>query len=78
MPTAVTSLRQNLVAALLQTKPAQLPWRVLLRNTAAVVLPLVWGIATAHLLPGIAAAVGAVVTMYSDQPGPYRQRLFRL
>ena len=78
MPTAVTSLRQNMVAALLQTKPAQLPWRVLLRNTAAVVLPLVWGIATAHLLPGIAAAVGAVVTMYSDQPGPYRQRLFRL
>ena len=78
MPTAVTSLRQNMVAALLKTKPAQLPWRVLLRNTAAVVLPLVWGIATAHLLPGIAAAVGAVVTMYSDQPGPYRQRLFRL
>ena len=78
MPTAVTSLRQNMVAALLQTKPAQLPWRVLLRNTAAVVLPLIWGIASGQLLPGIAAAVGAVVTMYSDQPGPYRQRLFRL
>ena len=78
MPTAVTSLRQNLVAALLQTKPAQLPWRVLVRNTAAVVLPLIWGIASHQLLPGIAAAVGAVVTMYSDQPGPYRQRLFRL
>ncbi|MGC8517696.1 MAG: FUSC family protein [Steroidobacteraceae bacterium] len=78
MPTAVTSLRQNMVAALLRTKPAQLPWRVLVRNTAAVVLPLVWGIATAHLLPGIAATVGAVVTMYSDQPGPYRQRLLRL
>ncbi len=78
MPSAVTSLRQNILATLLQTKPAQLPWRVLLRNTAAVVLPLAWGIASAQLLAGIAIAVGAVVTMYSDQPGPYRQRLSRL
>jgi uncharacterized membrane protein YccC len=78
MPTAVSSLRRNMVAALLQAKPAQLPWRVLLRNTAAVVLPLIWGIASNQLLPGIAAAVGAVVTMYSDQPGPYRQRLLQL
>ena len=78
MADAVTSLRQSALAALLQTKPAQLPMRVLLRNTAAVVLPLAWGIGTGQLLAGIAAAVGAVTTMYSDQPGPYRQRLARL
>ena len=78
MAQAVTSLRQSALAALLQTKPAQLPLRVLLRNTTAVVLPLAWGIGTGQLLAGIAAAVGAVTTMYSDQPGPYRQRLTRL
>ena len=78
MPQAIASVRENVVSALLKTQRAQLPWRVLLRNTAAVVLPLAWGIGTAHLLAGIAAAVGAVVAMYSDQPGPYRQRLVRL
>ena len=78
MPATVTSLRQSILSTLLQTKPAQLPWRVLLRNTVAVVLPLAWAIATGQLLAGIAIAVGAVVTMYSDQPGPYRQRLARL
>lgn len=78
MPPAVTSLRQSILSSLLQTKPAQLPWRVLLRNTAAVVLPLAWGIGRGEMLTGIAIAIGAVVTMYSDQPGPYRQRLTRL
>lgn len=67
-----------MLAVLLQTKPAQLPWRILLRNVAAVVLPLAWGISYDHVLAGIATAVGAVLTLYSDQPGPYRQRLFRL
>lgn len=78
MPAAGNTLRQNVLTTLLQTKPAQLPWLVLLRNTAAVVLPLAWGIGNGRVLAGIAAAVGAVVTMYSDQPGPYRQRLSRL
>ncbi len=78
MPAAGNTLRQNVLTTLLQTKPAQLPWLVLLRNTAAVVLPLAWGIGSGRVLAGIAAAVGAVVTMYSDQPGPYRQRLSRL
>ncbi len=78
MPAAGNTLRQNVLTTLLQTRPAQLPWLVLLRNTAAVVLPLAWGIGTGRVLAGIAAAIGAVVTMYSDQPGPYRLRLSRL
>jgi uncharacterized membrane protein YccC len=78
MPAAGNIQRQNALATLLQTKPAQVPWLVLLRNTAAVILPLAAGIFSGRLLIGIAAAVGAIVTMYSDEPGPYRQRLLRL
>jgi uncharacterized membrane protein YccC len=66
------------LAVLLQTKRPEVPWRVLLRNTLAVIVPLALGIATGRLSIGIAIAVGAIVTMYSDQPGPYRQRLARL
>jgi len=69
------STRAKLLATLLATGPAQLPWTVLVRNTAAVVLPLVWGIGSGNVLAGIAVSIGALVTMYSDQPGPYRERL---
>ena len=67
-----------MLATLLQHKPAQVPTRVLLRNTAAVVVPLGIGIASGRLLAGIAITLGAVITMFSDEPGPYRQRLARL
>jgi uncharacterized membrane protein YccC len=66
------------LAVLLQTKRAEVPWRVLLRNTAAVIVPLAVGIAAGRVGIGLGIAVGAIVTMYSDQPGPYRQRLARL
>ena len=69
------STRARVLAMLLATGPAQLPWTVLVRNTAAVVLPLVWGIGSGNVLAGIAVSIGALVTMYSDQPGPYRERL---
>jgi len=63
---------------LLQTQRAEVPWRVLLRNTAAVILPLALGVATGRVGVGLWISVGAIVTLYSDQPGPYRQRLIRL
>lgn len=66
------------LATLLQIKRAEVPWRVLLRSTAAVILPLAVGIATGRIGIGLGISVGAIVTMYSDQPGPYRQRLTRL
>jgi uncharacterized membrane protein YccC len=72
------SLRARTLAVLLQTKRAEVPWRVVLRNTAAAIVPLAAGIVSGHLGAGLAIAVGAIVTMYSDQPGPYRQRLARL
>lgn len=72
------SLRARILAVLLQTKRAEVPWRVLLRNTAAVIVPLALGIASGRIRIGLGISVGAIVTMYSDQPGPYRQRLARL
>ena len=71
-------LRTRILAVLLQTKRAEVPWRVLLRSTAAVIAPLALGIATGRITIGLGISVGAIVTMYSDQPGPYRQRLTRL
>lgn len=78
MSSARDSLRARILAVLFQTKRGEVPWRVLLRSTAAVIVPLALGIATGRLGAGIAISVGAIVTMYSDQPGPYRQRLMRL
>src|SRR5579872_5195330 len=72
------SLRARILAVLLQTKRAEVPWQVLLRSTAAVIVPLAVGIAAGRIGVGLGIAVGAIVTMYSDQPGPYRQRLTRL
>ena len=51
---------------------------MVLRNTAAVVVPLALGIAIGRIGIGLWVTVGAIVTLYSDQPGPYRQRLARL
>jgi len=77
MPTHNT-LGTRILAVLLQTRRAEVPRRVLLRSTAAVIVPLALGIVTGRMSIGLAISVGAIVTMYSDQPGPYRQRLTRL
>ncbi len=53
----------RILAVLTQTKRAEVPGRVLLRNTAAVILPLAIGIATDRLGIGLAIAAGAIVTM---------------
>lgn len=73
-----TPLRARILAVLFQTKRAEVPWRVLLRNTVAAIVPLAIGIAAGRVGIGLWISVGAIVTMYSDQPGPYRQRLARL
>jgi uncharacterized membrane protein YccC len=63
---------------LLELKPRDVPFVVALRNTAAVTLPLVLGVATDHMGIGLGVSVGALNTMFSDQPGPYRLRLRRM
>ncbi len=65
-------------SSLIELKPRDVPLRVALRNTAAIVLPLGIGIATDHIGIGLGVAAGALNTMFTDQPGPYRLRMRRM
>ncbi|RCS31018.1 FUSC family protein [Rhodanobacter denitrificans] len=78
MSSSAYSLRAHAIESLTAIKRPDVPWRVVLRNTAAVVLPLAAGMATGHPQVGLGVAAGALDTMFSDQPGPYRQRLRQL
>ncbi|HEY4293100.1 FUSC family protein [Luteibacter sp.] len=72
------SFRASVIGTLIRTKRPDVPLRVALRNTAAVVLPLALGLMFGYPQIGIGIAAGALDTMFSDQPGPYQQRLSRL
>jgi uncharacterized membrane protein YccC len=72
------SLRASVVDSLLTTKRPDVPLRVVISNTAAVILPLAIGILVGHPGIGLGIGAGALDTMFSDQPGPYRQRMTRL
>ncbi|GAA0709849.1 putative membrane protein YccC [Dyella sp. SG562] len=78
MPASGYSLRATVIESLLTAKRPDVPPRVVLRNTAAVILPLGLGLATGHAEIGLGVAAGALDTMFSDQPGPYRQRMWQL
>src|SRR5690349_22374708 len=67
-----------MLRSLIELKPRDVPLRVALRNTAAVVLPLALGIASGHVGAGLGVAAGALNTMFTDQPGPYRLRMQRM
>lgn len=75
MSASAYSLRAQAVDTVLRIKRPDVPLPVGLRNTLAVVLPLAAGLASGHLQAGLGVAAGALNTMFSDQPGPYRQRL---
>jgi uncharacterized membrane protein YccC len=64
--------------SLLALKPRDVPVRVALRNTLAIVAPLAIGIASGRIEPALAIATGALNTMFTDQPGPYRLRMQRM
>jgi uncharacterized membrane protein YccC len=78
MPASVYSLRANVLESLTRTKRPDVPLRVVVRNTLAVVAPLGIGMACGHTAVGLGVAAGALDTMFSDQPGPYRQRVVQL
>ena len=78
MSLAVRLEHRPLLHALVKTGKRDVPWPVALRNTAAIVLPLAIGTATGHLGAGLGLSVGALNTMFADQPGPYRLRLQRM
>ena len=67
-----------MLRSLLALKPRDVPVRVALRNTLAILLPLAAGIAWGHEAAGLAVATGALNTMFTDQPGPYRLRMQRM
>lgn len=71
-------LRSPLLGSLLALKPRDVPLRVAVRNTLAIVLPLAVGLATGHEAAGLGVSTGALNTMFTDQPGPYRLRLQRM
>jgi uncharacterized membrane protein YccC len=64
--------------SLIALQPLDVPVRVALRNTLAIVAPLAIGIALGHASAGLAVATGALNTMFTDQPGPYRLRMQRM
>lgn len=67
-----------MLRSLIEVKPRDVPLRVALRNTAAIVLPLAIGVASGHATIGLGIAAGALNTMFTDQPGPYRLRMQRM
>jgi uncharacterized membrane protein YccC len=64
--------------SLLALKPRDVPLRVAVRNTLAIVAPLAVGVAVGHEAAALAVSTGALNTMFTDQPGPYRLRLQRM
>jgi uncharacterized membrane protein YccC len=78
MTASVYSLRANVLQSLTGTRRPDVPLRVVVRNTLAVILPLAIGMACGYTAVGLGIAAGALDTMFSDQPGPYRQRLRQL
>ncbi|HEY9541621.1 MAG TPA: FUSC family protein [Luteimonas sp.] len=64
-----------MLRSLIDLKPRDVPFRVALRNTIAVVAPLAVGLAIDQVPAGLAMTIGAINTMFTDQPGPYRQRM---
>ncbi len=72
------SLQRVLDSSLLRFNRPDVPLIVATRNAAGVVLPLLLGLVFDKLGVGIWMALGALVVMFSDQPGPYRQRLLHI
>ncbi len=60
---------------LLGWKRPDIPPAIAVRNSLAIVLPLVAGAVSGHLSIGSLAASGALNIALADRPGPYRQRL---
>lgn len=72
---SLASLRRDLF----HVDPSQISWRLALRNTLGIALPLALGEATGHLSAGVSATLGALVVAFVDQPrGPDPAKIDRL
>lgn len=67
-----------MLRSLVALKPRDVPLRVALRNAVGVVAPLAVGLLIGSPDAGLAMATGALNTMFTDQPGPYRLRMQRM
>ncbi|MET0289474.1 MAG: FUSC family protein [Pseudoxanthomonas sp.] len=67
-----------LLRTLIRLKPRDIPVRVALRNSMAVAAPLAIGVASGHATLGLGMAIGALQTMFADQPGAYGLRMRRM
>ncbi|WP_240601835.1 FUSC family membrane protein [Oleiagrimonas sp. MCCC 1A03011] len=72
------SLRASLLHTLTHFKRPDVPPRIALRAALLVAGPLAIGVATGHEAVGLGLGAGAFNVIFSDQPGPYRQRLTRI
>ena len=66
MPSSDYSLRAHAIESLTQIKRPDVPWRVVIRNTAAVVLPLGIGMATGSWIESAGPGGGAIVKVNED------------
>ncbi|SEL03246.1 Uncharacterized membrane protein YccC [Pseudoxanthomonas sp. GM95] len=67
-----------MLRALLRLKPRDIPVRVALRNSFAVFAPLAVGVWMDAPTIGLGMAIGALQTMFADQPGAYALRMRRM
>lgn len=67
-----------MLRSLIDPKPRDVPLRVALRNTLAVIAPLALGIALDQVAAGLAMTTDALNAMFTDLPGPYRLRMRRM
>ena len=64
--------------SLIRLKPRDIPVRVALRNSFAVFASLAGGVWAGEPAIGLGMAIGALQTMFADQPGAYGLRMRRM
>jgi len=67
-----------LLRSLIHLKPRDIPVRVALRNSFAVFAALAGGVWADAPVIGLGLAIGALQTMFADQPGAYALRMRRM
>src|SRR5699024_8982468 len=69
------SFGKTLLSSLIHFRRPGVPVPAALSNVAAVMLPMVVGLLTGHVLTGLSITLGAYIVMSAEEPGPYLRRL---
>ncbi|TAM78241.1 hypothetical protein EPN44_01205 [bacterium] len=70
----MTSRRSTLLRTLVQIDRTQISLATGVRNAIGVLVPLLWGDVTGHLLAGLVVSIGALNVAFSDQLVPVRHK----